>query len=65
MFNLYYYFLFFLLFRTAPAAYGSSQAGAQMGAIVAGLCHSYSNVGFGATSATYTTTHSNFGSLTH
>ena len=38
-------FLFFLLLRAAPTAYGSYQAGGQIGATAAGLCHSHSNVG--------------------
>ena len=32
-----------LLFRAAPAAYGGSQARAQIGAVAAGLHHSHSN----------------------
>ena len=32
-------------FKAAPAAYGSSQARDQIGAVAAGLCHSYSNMG--------------------
>ena len=35
--------LFFCLFRAAAAAYGGSQARGQIGAAVAGLCHSHSN----------------------
>ena len=34
---------FFLLFRASLAAYGGSQARGQIGAIAAGLQHSYSN----------------------
>ena len=34
-----------LLFRAAPAAYGSSQEQGQIGAIAAGLRHSHSNGG--------------------
>ena len=44
---LHYRFLFvclFCLFRAALAAYGSSQAGGQIGAIPASLHHSHSNV---------------------
>ena len=37
-------FVCFLLFWV-PTAYGSSQAGDQIGAIAAGLYHSHSNVG--------------------
>ena len=36
-------FSVFCLFRAAPAAYGTSQARGWIGAIAAGLCHSYSN----------------------
>ena len=35
------FFFFFLLFRAEPAAYGSSQARAQIGAVAAGLHHSH------------------------
>ena len=35
----------FLLFRTTPMAYGSSQTRDQIGATAAGLCHSHSNAG--------------------
>ena len=38
-----FYFLF-LLFRTAPGAYGSSQARGRMEATAAGLLHSHSNI---------------------
>ena len=41
-----YIILFFpLIFRAAPAAYGSSQARCLIGAIADGLCLSHSNVG--------------------
>ena len=40
-----YYLFFFCLFRAAPTAHGNSQAGGQMGAVAAGLRHSYSNAG--------------------
>ena len=40
---IYIYDIYFLLFRAAPAAYGSSQARGQIGAATAGLHHS--NVG--------------------
>ena len=36
----------FFVFRTAPVAYGSSQAQGQIGAAAAGLRHSPSNTGF-------------------
>ena len=39
------FFRFFLLFRAAPGAYGSSQARGQIGAAVAGPHHSHSDVG--------------------
>ena len=72
--------VFFCLFRAAPVAYGSSQAGGRIGATAASLRHSQSNTGsephlqptpqpqqcrIQAMSATYTTAHSNAGSLTH
>ena len=55
--NINWDFFFFNLFRDAPAAYVSSQAGGQIGAIAAGLHHSHRNAGsrIQATSATYTT----------
>ena len=37
------YFLFFLLFRSAPESYGGSQAWGQVGAVAAGLGQSHSN----------------------
>ena len=55
----------FLLFRATPAAYESSQARGLVGAAAAGLCHSHSNAGNWATSATYTAACSNARSLTH
>ena len=42
---LYFMFYFIHLFRPAPAAYGSSQARAQIRAVAASICHSHSNVG--------------------
>ena len=50
---------FFLYFRVAPMACGSSQAKDQIGATPAGLHHSHSNAG----SATYTAAHGNAGIL--
>ena len=41
-----HFFFFFFLFRAAPTAHGSSQAGSQIGAAAAGLHHSHSNAGF-------------------
>ena len=38
-------FLFLLFLRTAPVAYGSSQARDKIRDTAAGLCHSHSNVG--------------------
>ena len=38
-------FFFFLLFRAAPTAYGSSQARGRIRATAAGLCHSHNNAG--------------------
>ena len=37
------FFIYFLLFRAAPTAYGGSQTRGPIGAVVAGLYHSYSN----------------------
>ena len=37
------YLLTHCLFRAAPAAYGSSQAGGRIGATAAGLHHNHSN----------------------
>ena len=36
-------FIYFCLFRAAPAAYGSSQARGQIGTAAASLHHSHSN----------------------
>ena len=44
--NLLSSFCFFVFFRAALAAYGSSQARGLIRAVAAGLCHSHSNVGF-------------------
>ena len=38
-------FIYFLLFRATPVAYGSSQARHAIGAAAAGLHHSHSNAG--------------------
>ena len=57
---------FRLFFGTALAVYGGSQARGRMEAKqAASLRQSHSNVGIQAASATYTTAHSNTGSLTH
>ena len=42
---LFIYLFIYLAFTAAPRAYGSSQAGGQIGAIMDSLHHSYSNVG--------------------
>ena len=71
---------FFLIFRAAPLAYGSSQVRGWTGAAAASLSHSHSNLGseshlnpmpqpqqcqIQVLSATCTTAHRNTGSLTH
>ena len=56
-FNLFLIFLFFLLFRASPVAYGSSQAWGLIGAAAASLRQIRS------ASVTYTTAHGNAGSL--
>ena len=43
LFNLYFTYLFILLFRATPVPYGGSQARGQIGATAAGLHHSHSN----------------------
>ena len=61
-------FVFVLLFRAVPTAYGSSRARGQIRATAACLHYSHSNVGTVVTSAisvTYTTAHGNAGSRTH
>jgi len=40
-----FFFIFIYLFRAAPAAHGGSQTRHQIGAAVASLGHSHSNVG--------------------
>ena len=59
-----FYYFFFSLFRTTPAAYGRSQARGWIWAGAVSLCHSHNNAG-AAASATYTTAHGNARSLTH
>ena len=44
-FLLFYFFCLFAISRADPVAYGGSQARGRIGAIVAGLHHSHSNVG--------------------
>ena len=58
-------YLFIYLFRAAVSAYGGSQAKGQIGAVVAGLHHSHSNVRSEPRLWPYNTAHSNTGSLTH
>ena len=41
----FFLFLFFLLFRAAPTAHGSSQARGPIGAVATSLRHSHSNMG--------------------
>ena len=52
IFNFIYLFTA-LLFMTAPAAYGGSQARGPLGATAAGLCHSQQQCQIQAMSATY------------
>ena len=62
------HFFFFwstFFFRAAPAAYGGSQARGPIWATPVGLQHSHSNAGSEPHLWTYTTAHSNAGSLTH
>ena len=44
-FKVFFLFVFCFLFRVTPVAYGSSQAGGQIGAMAAGLHHSHSSSG--------------------
>ena len=62
--NRYIFIFIFLLFRAVPAAYGRSQVRSRIGGAAAGLCHSHSNAGSEPRLWTYTTAHSNIGSLT-
>jgi len=64
LFSLFFFFLSFVLFRATPVAYGGSQARGLIRAVAAGLHKRHSNI-IRAPSATYTTAHSNAGSLTH
>ena len=42
--HLYFYlFIYFLLFRVTPVAYGGSQVQGQIGAVVSGIHHRHSN----------------------
>ena len=56
---------FFAFLGPHPVAYGGSQARGQIRAVATGLRHSQQPRQIWATSATYTTTHGNAGSLTH
>ena len=58
------HFVCFVFFRAAHIAYGGFQARGCIGAAAAGLCHS-SNTESELCWPTYTTAHSNSGSLTH
>ena len=63
---MYIYIIFWGLFAfsgTIPMAHGGSQARGPIGAIAVDLHQSHSNLR--SESATYTTAHSNAGSLTH
>ena len=64
---IYYYFLgfFFLLFRATPVVYGSSQARGWIGATAAWPTPQAQQREIQAVSVTYTTAHSNAGSLTY
>ena len=44
-YNFIFIYLFFLLSRAAPKAYGSCQARSCIRAVATGLCHSHSNMG--------------------
>ena len=57
--------LFVWSFRATLAAYGGSQARGRIRAVAAGLHQNHSNSWIWASSATYTTAHSNAESLTH
>ena len=60
-------YLFICLFMATPKAYGGSWARGQIGAATARLCHSHNSARPEPCLrvATYTTAHSNAGSLTH
>ena len=60
----FYLFLFFGFFRATPTAYEGSQARGRIRAAATGLHKSHSNAR-SEPSVTYTTAHSNAGSLTH
>ena len=63
-----YLFIYFCLFRAAPAAYGSFQASGGIGAAAASLHHSRSYIEpcwIQTMSATYTMAYSNTETLTH
>ena len=68
-FSVFFFSVFFSfpwLFRATPVAYGDSQASGPIGARAASLPHSHSNArSEPRLSLTYTTAHSNTGSLTH
>jgi len=60
-----FFFAFLPFLGLLPKAYGSSQARGPIGAVATSLFQSNSNESFQATSANYTTAHSNATSLTH
>ena len=62
---LFIFYSYFLLFRAAPVAYGSSQAKGLIGAVAAWYMPQPQPHEIWASSATYTTAHSNARSLTH
>ena len=65
---MFFVFVFFCLFAiswTAPTAHGGSQAWGRIGAVATSLRQSHSNAGSKPAPETYTTAHSNTGSLTH
>ena len=60
-----YIFCLFAFSRASSVAYGGSQARGLIGVVATGLCHSPQQYRIRATSTTYTTAHSNTGSLNH
>ena len=61
----FFFFFFFCLFRATPTAYGNFQARGQIGTVATDLTPQPEQHQIQATSATYTTAHSNTKSLTH
>ena len=60
-----FHVLIYLLFRAAPTAYGGSQARDRIGAVLVAYITATDEIQIRASSATYTTAHSNAISLTH